>query len=73
MRNYQNSDSFLFNIRNMNVVRLFSLGATTDAKDYLRNLNLLEAIEMLTCHVDDQGNGKFNTSKFLGKSIMTAQ
>ena len=57
----------------MNVVRLFSLGATTDAKDYLRNLNLLEAIEMLTCHVDDQGNGKFNTSKFLAKSIMAAQ
>ena len=27
----------------MNVVRLFSLGATTDAKDYLRNFNLLEA------------------------------
>ena len=26
----------------MNVVRLFSLGATTDAKDYLRNFNLLE-------------------------------
>ena len=24
-------------------VRLFSLGATTDAKDYLRNFNLLEA------------------------------
>ena len=27
----------------MNVVRLFSLGATTDTKDYLRNFNLLEA------------------------------
>ena len=27
----------------MNVVRLFSLGATTDAKDCLRNFNLLEA------------------------------
>ena len=27
----------------MNVVRLFSLGATADAKDYLRNFNLLEA------------------------------
>ena len=27
----------------MNVVCLFALGATTDAKDYLRNLNLLEA------------------------------
>ena len=27
----------------MNVVRLFSLGATTDAKDYLRNFNLPEA------------------------------
>ena len=27
----------------MNVVSLFSLGATTDAKDYLPNFNLLEA------------------------------
>ena len=27
----------------MNVVRLFSLGATTDAEDYLQNFNLLEA------------------------------
>ena len=27
----------------MNVVCLFSLGATTDATDYLRNFNLLEA------------------------------
>ena len=27
----------------MNVVRLFSCGATTDAKDYVRNFNLLEA------------------------------
>ena len=27
----------------MNVVRLFSLGATADAKDSLRNFNLLEA------------------------------
>ena len=42
MRNYQNSDN-LFNIRNMNVVRLFSIAATTDTKDYLRNFNLLEA------------------------------
>ena len=27
----------------MNVVRLFSLRATTDAEDYLENFNLLEA------------------------------
>ena len=27
----------------MNVVRLFSLGATTAAKDYLQNFKLLEA------------------------------
>ena len=27
----------------MDVVGLFSLGATTDATDYLRNFNLLEA------------------------------
>ena len=27
----------------MNVVRLFSLRATTDAKDYLQNFNLLKA------------------------------
>ena len=27
----------------MNVVRLFSLGFTTEAKDYLRNFNLPEA------------------------------
>ena len=27
----------------MNVVRLFSLGATTDAKDYLQNFDLVEA------------------------------
>ena len=27
----------------MNVVHLFSLGATADAKGYLRNFNLLEA------------------------------
>ena len=27
----------------MNAVRLFSFGATTDAKDYLINFNLLEA------------------------------
>ena len=27
----------------MNVVRRFSLGATTDAKDYLQNFKLLEA------------------------------
>ena len=27
----------------MNVVLLFSLGATTDAKGYLRNFNFLEA------------------------------
>ena len=31
MRNYENSDNFYFNIINMNVVRLFSLGATNDA------------------------------------------
>ena len=43
MRNYKNSDSLWFNIRNINVVRLFSLGASTDAKDYLQNFNLLEA------------------------------
>ena len=43
MRNYQNFDNLLFNIRNMNAVRLFSFGATTDAKDYLRHFNLLEA------------------------------
>ena len=35
MRNYQNSDDLKFNIRNMNVVCLFSLGPTT-AKDYLK-------------------------------------
>ena len=29
----------------MNVVRHFSLGATTDAKDYRQNFNLLEAKE----------------------------
>ena len=34
MRNYQNPDNSLLNARNMNVVRLFSLGAATDAKDY---------------------------------------
>ena len=34
----------------MNVVRLFSLGATTDAKDYLRNFNLLEARVISTRH-----------------------
>ena len=33
MRNYENSDNLQFNIRNMNVVHLFSLVATTDAKD----------------------------------------
>ena len=27
----------------MNVVRIFSFGATTDVKDYLQNFNLLEA------------------------------
>ena len=27
----------------MNVLRLFSLGGTTDAKNYLRNFNLPEA------------------------------
>ena len=27
----------------MNVIGLFSLGATTDGKDYLRNFNLLKA------------------------------
>ena len=43
MWNYQNSDNLWFNIRNMNVVCLFSLGATTDATNYLRNFNLLEA------------------------------
>ena len=43
MRNYQNSDNLWFNIRNVNVVRPFSLGATADAKDYLRNFKLLEA------------------------------
>ena len=43
MRNYQNPDNSWLNARDMNVVRLFSLGATTDAKDYLRNFNLLEA------------------------------
>ena len=32
-----------FIIRNMNVFRLFSLGATTDVEDYLQNFNLLEA------------------------------
>ena len=43
MRNDQNYDNLWFNIRNMNVARLFYLGATTDAKDYLRNFTLLEA------------------------------
>ena len=44
MRNYQNSDNLWFNIRNMNVAHLFSLGATADAKDYhLQNFNHLEA------------------------------
>ena len=37
------SDNLWFNSRNMNVAGLFSLGATTDAKDYLQNFNLLEA------------------------------
>ena len=32
----QNSDNLWFNIRNINVVCLFTLGATTDAKDYLQ-------------------------------------
>ena len=27
----------------MNIVRLFSLGVTTDAKDYLQDFNFLEA------------------------------
>ena len=27
----------------MNIVCLFSLGATTDAEDYLQNFNLIEA------------------------------
>ena len=43
MRNDQNFDNLWFNIRNMNVFRLFSLGATTDAKNYLWNFNLPEA------------------------------
>ena len=34
----------------MNVVRLFSLGATTDAEDYLQNFNLLEAKVNLARH-----------------------
>ena len=42
-RNYQNSDNLWFNITNVNFARPFSLGATTDAKDYQRNFNLLEA------------------------------
>ena len=43
MANDQNSDNLWFNIRNKNAVHLFSLGATTDAKDYLQNFNLLGA------------------------------
>ena len=43
MRNYQNPDNSWLNARNMNVVRLFSLGAATDAKDYRQNFNLFEA------------------------------
>ena len=43
MRNYQNPDNSWLNARDMNVVRLFSLGATTDAKDYRQNFNLFEA------------------------------
>ena len=35
IRNCQNSDDLWFNIRNMNVACLFSLGPTT-AKDYLK-------------------------------------
>ena len=34
----------------MNVARLFPLGATTDAKDYLRNFNLLEAKANIARH-----------------------
>ena len=42
MRNYQNFDNLSFNIRNMNVVQLFSLGATAAAKDYLKEGNFCE-------------------------------
>ena len=47
MRNYQNSDNLWFNIRSMNDISLFYFDATADAKDYLRNFNLLEANENL--------------------------
>ena len=45
MRKYESSYNLQFNISNMNVVRHFSLGATTDTKDYRQNFNLLEAKE----------------------------
>ena len=46
----------------MNVVRLFPLGATTNAKDYLRNFNLLEAKvhpDILTAYIIMQYTHKY--------------
>ena len=46
----------------MNVVRLY-LGATTDAKDYLQNFNLLEAKviprDILTAYITMQYTNKY--------------
>ena len=42
MRNYQNFDNLSFYIRNMNVVQLFSLGATAATTHYLKEGNFCE-------------------------------